>query len=136
MADLRDCPTCGSFFNYTGIRDVCGKCAMAEERKYEEVTRFLRRRENRTATIERIVEETQVSETLLHNWVRKGRLLPAMFPNLGYPCESCGELTSKGKLCQDCTETMKIELERHEATEEFREAIAANEKNAYLINRD
>ena len=45
-----------------------------KKRMYEEVYRFLRRRENRAATIERIVEVTGVTEDLLHKWVRKGRL--------------------------------------------------------------
>ena len=110
MAELRDCPTCGDFFNYTGLREVCAKCAMNEEKMYEEVYRFLRRRENRAATIERIVEVTGVTETLLHQWVRKGRLQPALFPNLGYPCDNCGKLTTTGKLCDRCTADIKNDL--------------------------
>ena len=100
MAELKNCPTCGNFFNYTGIREVCANCARDEEKMYEEVYRFLRRRENRAATIERIVEVTGVTETLLHTWVRKGRLQPAQFPNLGYPCDNCGKLTTKGNSAQ------------------------------------
>jgi flagellar operon protein (TIGR03826 family) len=101
MGELKDCPSCGEFFNYTGIRDVCGKCSAQEEKLYDEVFRFLRKRENRAATIERICEVTSVKESLLHKWVRKGRLQPAMFPNLGYPCDSCGKLTVTGN-CVNC----------------------------------
>lgn len=135
MAELRNCPTCGDFFNYTGIRDVCGKCGMAEEKMYEEVSRFLRRRENRAATIERIVEMTGVEETLLHKWVRKGRLQPAMFPNLGFPCDNCGKLTTRGKLCEECTEAIQTDLSRHEAAQEFRKSISDNDRSTYLSNR-
>lgn len=135
MAELKDCPTCGNFFNYTGIRDVCANCARDEEKLYEEVYRFLRRRENRAATIERIVEATGVTETLLHKWVRKGRLQPALFPNLGYPCDNCGKLTSKGKLCEGCTDELKGELRTFEAAQEFREAVAKNETGTYLAEK-
>src|SRR3954469_9632170 len=123
MAELRDCPTCGDFFNYMGLREVCSKCAASEEKMYDEVYRFLRRRENRAATIERIVEVTGVTETLLHQWVRKGRLQPALFPNLGYPCDNCGKLTTTGKLCVGCTADINNELRTFEAAQELREAL-------------
>ncbi|MGG0644197.1 TIGR03826 family flagellar region protein [Sporosarcina gallistercoris] len=135
MADLRHCPSCGDFFNYTGVREVCGKCGMNEEQVYEEVYRFLRKRENRAATIERIVEMTEATESMLHKWVRKGRLQPAMFPNLGYPCDNCGKLTSKGKLCDTCTAEIKQELKVFEAATEFREAIQQKDQATYLSER-
>ncbi|MBB4823619.1 flagellar operon protein (TIGR03826 family) [Sporosarcina luteola] len=135
MAELRNCPTCGEFFNYTGVRDVCAKCAMSEEKLYEEVYRFLRKRENRAANIERIVEMTGVTESLLYKWVRKGRLQPALFPNLGYPCDNCGKLTIKGKLCDDCTDDLKSELRTFEAAQEFREAVQNSERATYLSDK-
>lgn len=136
QSELKNCPTCGDFFNYTGVREVCGRCAMDEEKMYEKVYRFLRRRENRAAKIEQIVEETGVTESLLHKWVRRGRLQPALFPNLGYPCDSCGELTQKGKLCPDCTEAIESDLRKLEAVKEFREAIKQNDKATYHADRD
>ncbi|WP_342513001.1 TIGR03826 family flagellar region protein [Sporosarcina sp. FSL K6-1522] len=135
MAELRDCPTCGEFFNYTGVRDVCAKCFANEEKKYEEVYRFLRRRENRAATVERIVEATGVTDTLLHKWVRKGRLQPALFPNLGYPCDNCGKLTNKGKLCESCTATIENNLRTFEAAREFRETVEQQQRGTYLKDR-
>lgn len=135
MAELKDCPSCGNFFNYTGIRDVCANCARDEEKLYEEVYRFLRRRENRAATIERIVEVTGVTETLLHKWVRKGRLQPALFPNLGYPCDNCGKLTTKGKLCETCTAELKNELRTFDAAQEFRESVTKNDSGTYLAEK-
>ncbi|MEZ7170402.1 TIGR03826 family flagellar region protein [Sporosarcina sp. OR05] len=135
MAEIKDCPSCGNFFNFTGIRDVCANCAKDEEKQYEEVYRFLRRRENRAATIERIVEVTGVTETLLHKWVRKGRLQPALFPNLGYPCDNCGKLTAKGKLCETCTAELKSELRTFDAAQEFREAVTKNDTGTYLAEK-
>ena len=37
---------------------MCHKCAQSEEELYQIVYRFLRKRENRAATVERIVEAT------------------------------------------------------------------------------
>lgn len=136
QAELRDCPTCGNFFNYTGVREVCVPCAQKEEKKYEEVYRFLRKRENRAATIERIVEATGVTETLLHRWVRNGRLQPALFPNLGYPCDKCGKLTTRGKLCVTCTDELQRDLNEFEAANEFREAISQSDEKTYYTKQD
>ena len=135
MGELKDCPSCGDFFNYTGVRDVCAKCASNEETLYQEVYKFLRKRENRAATIERICEVTGVKESLLHKWVRKGRLQPAMFPNLGYPCDSCGKLTTTGKLCVNCIQELKTGLNTFDAAKDFRDKVASQEKATYHTER-
>lgn len=135
MGEVRNCPKCNGFFNYNGIREICSKCAASEEEMYETVYRFLRKRENRAATIERIVEVTGVEDTLLYKWVRKGRLQPALFPNLGYPCDNCGRLTTSGKICVSCQQKLKGDLKHLKAAEEFREAVRQNEKGTYLTDR-
>lgn len=124
------------FFQLHGVRDVCAKCAMNEEKMYETVYRFLRKRENRAANIDRIVEATGVTESLLHRWVRKGRLQPALFPNLGYPCDKCGSLTTTGKLCVKCTDEIKRELNTIEAAEELREAMKEQDRATYYSQKD
>ncbi|GKV64871.1 MULTISPECIES: TIGR03826 family flagellar region protein [unclassified Sporosarcina] len=136
MAELKNCPSCGGFFNYTGIREVCANCAVSEEKMYETVYRFLRKRENRAANIDRIVEATGVTESLLHKWVRKGRLQPALFPNLGYPCDKCGALTNSGKLCAKCTDEIKKDLNTIEAAQELRDAMAEQERATYHAQKD
>ena len=68
MAELRSCPMCGTFFNYTGLREVCHNCSQKEEDLYQIVYRFLRKRENRAATVDRIEEATGVDRELLYKW--------------------------------------------------------------------
>lgn len=131
MAQVKTCPSCGDLFNYTGIRDVCVKCAQGEEEIYQIVYRFLRKRENRAANVERIVEATGVDRDLLFKWVRKGRLQQAMFPNLGYPCDNCGHLTTTGKLCQRCQDELKQDLRTFEAAKEFRDSVKSRDRAVY-----
>lgn len=126
---------CGTFFNYTGLREVCHNCAQKEEDLYQIVYRFLRKRENRAATVDRIEEATGVDRDLLYKWVRKGRLHPAMFPNLGYPCDNCGHLTNKGKLCDKCSNEIKSDLRTFEAAKEFRESILQQDRATYHAER-
>lgn len=108
---------------------------MNEEKLYEIVYRFLRKRENRAATVERIVEATGVEESLLHKWVRKNRLQPAMFPNLGYPCDNCGKLTNVGKLCASCSQKLQAGLRQFDAAKEFREKVNNQEATTYRKDR-
>lgn len=131
MGEVKTCPTCGELFNYTGMREVCLKCAQGEEEMYQIVYRFLRKRENRAATVDRIVEATGVEKDLLFRWVRKGRLQQAMFPNLGYPCDNCGHLTTTGKLCQKCQDELKQDLRTFEAAKEFRDSIKSRDRAIY-----
>ena len=126
---------CNTFFNYTGLREVCHSCAQKEEDLYQIVYRFLRKRENRAANIDRIEEATGVERELLFKWVRKGRLHPAIFPNLGYPCDNCGHLTNKGKLCDKCSNGIKSDLRTFEAAKEFRESILEKDRVTYHAER-
>ena len=135
MAELRNCPMCDAFFNYTGVRDVCHKCAQKEEDMYQVVYRFLRKRENRAANVDRIVEATGVEKDILYKWVRKGRLHPAVFPNLGYPCDNCGRLTTKGKLCDKCQSELRSDLRTFEAAKEFREGVVSHDRKTYLSEK-
>lgn len=135
MAEVRNCSACNTLFNYTGIRDICQKCAAVEEEQYQMVYRFLRKRENRAATVERICEATGVSASLLYKWVRKNRLQQAMFPNLGYPCDQCGHLTYGAKLCENCSDTLKKEIKHLKAAEEFRASVKKSENGTYLAQR-
>ncbi len=131
MAEVRQCPKCDAFFNYNGLRDVCAQCAQDEEKKYEEVYRFLRKRENRAATIEQIEKKLDVDRDLLFKWVRKGRLQPTMFPGLGYPCDRCGALTQEGKLCAKCQDEIETDLNQFEAAKELREALKHSDRATY-----
>lgn len=84
------------------FRDVCEACFREEERQYDLVYNFIRKRENRTATMLQVTKATGVPETLIYKFIKHKRLQVSQFPNLGYPCDQCGELIQKGKLCETC----------------------------------
>ncbi|MDW0116936.1 hypothetical protein QTL97_08320 [Sporosarcina thermotolerans] len=118
MTEIRNCSTCKGIFEYNGLSDICPLCTKEEEKMFDIVHQFLRRRENRASTVQRIVQETGVTTTLLFKWVRKGHLHPSRFPGLGYPCENCGELITTGKICESCTNKLKSQLDAYEASQE------------------
>ena len=95
------------------FRDVCDSCWKEEEKQFDIVYKFIRKRENRTATIPQVLEATEVDEDLLLKFVKTGRLKVTQFPNLGYPCDKCGNIIRTGKLCDSCASQLREALEIH-----------------------
>ncbi|MGI8385399.1 TIGR03826 family flagellar region protein [Robertmurraya sp. P23] len=130
MAQIETCPSCGDIYVKNQFRDVCQKCWKEEEQAYDQVSQFMRRRENRAATILQVVEAVGIEEELLLKFIRTGRLKVTQFPNLGYPCDKCGTIIRAGKLCEPCALEIKKDLEQHEQDEAFKEELRKQEKQA------
>lgn len=121
MAELANCPQCGSLFVKTPGRSLCQACYRQEEKAFETVYRFLRKKENRSATLHVVVEETGVSEELILKFIRQGRIQLVNFPNLGYPCERCGKMIREGRLCFSCKKDIQSQIDQMEKEEKFLE---------------
>lgn len=130
MDELTNCPKCGDIFVKNKFRDICQKCWKEEEEAYEKVYQFIRKRENRAATIQQVEEATEVEEELILKFIKTGRLKLTQFPNLGYPCDKCGKIIQKGKICSSCAEKLRKELEIHKAEEERKKEIERRERQA------
>lgn len=111
---LSNCTRCGKLYVKDSIRDICMDCLWEEEEAFEKVREFLKKRENRTASMSQVVEKTGVEEKQILKWIRSGRLRVINFPNLQYPCENCGRPIKSGRFCDRCRKGFKVELERFE----------------------
>jgi flagellar operon protein (TIGR03826 family) len=118
--NLANCPNCGSLFVKNQFRDICENCYREEEEAFQKVYHFLRKRENRMATIAQIVDATGVKESLVIKFIKSGRLKIAQFPNLGYPCDRCGTLIRQGRLCANCSKDLNKQLEMLQKEEEMK----------------
>lgn len=130
MAELTNCPNCGEIFVKNQFRDICQNCWKEEEKAYERVYQFIRKRENRTATMIQVVEATEVEEELILKFIKTGRLKLTQFPNLGYPCDKCGKIIREGKLCTTCSEEFRKDLSTHKMEVERRQEIERRDKQA------
>lgn len=119
--EIVNCSKCGDVYIQHPVREVCDACYKEEEALFESVYKFLRKRENRAATMPCVAEATGVDEALLQKWVRKGRLQTARFPNFGYPCDKCGTIIRTGKLCEKCAGNIMKDLEAFEEERERKE---------------
>lgn len=130
MGELTNCPNCGAIFVKTQFRDVCPNCWKEEEEAFDKVYKYIRRRENRAATIRQVEEATGVKEELILKFIKTGRLRTTHFPNLGYPCDKCGRIIHHGKLCDRCANAFKKDLQKFNEEEKRKKEMEKKEKQA------
>ncbi|MBU9711768.1 TIGR03826 family flagellar region protein [Evansella tamaricis] len=111
MNELENCPNCGKLF-IRALRGVCNNCFSEVENKFKTVHNFIRRRENRMATVDEVHEATEVKKDLIYQFIREGRILLAQFPNLGFPCEKCGTFIKEGRICESCRKELRSGLDQ------------------------
>ncbi|PKG22086.1 TIGR03826 family flagellar region protein [Niallia nealsonii] len=135
MANLENCPKCGELYVVNSFRETCTKCWKEEEADFDKVYQFIRKKHNRTAKMDEVVEATGVKETLIYKFIKKGRITLAQFPNLGYPCAKCGTEIRAGKLCSKCSADMKTGLKSLEA-EETRKKERTKRSSTYYSEKE
>ena len=131
MNSLENCPNCGALFVRTKFRDVCDACYKEEEAQFEKVYQFIRKTKNRTATLTEVVEGTGVEEELVLKFIKTGRLRTAHYPNLGYPCEKCGTIIKTGRLCGNCADSIRSDLDHFEKETQHQQELK-DKKTTYF----
>ncbi|RWZ55038.1 flagellar protein YvyF [Halobacillus fulvus] len=116
MGELANCPRCHAIF-MKGAATVCPACKKKEEQDFQTVYAFLRKKQNRTATVQEISAKTDVEEKQIRQFVAQKRLHPAQFPNLSYDCEKCGTSITEGRLCQNCSQDIEKGLKQLQKNE-------------------
>ena len=130
MLELANCVRCGSVFA-RDYRVICPNCHREEERSYQMVYQYLRKRENRQATIQQITEVTTVPESLIIKFVREKRLQPSQFPMLSYSCRNCSNQITEGEICTDCKDQMRKDLDIARELDDKRVAAGVKEQRVY-----
>ncbi len=100
-----NCIRCKQTFAMTN-QPICPDCIAKEEEQFEEVKAFLD--ENRGATIEEIVEGTEIPLKRIQKWLKDGRL--EGIEGSGLKCAKCGIPLTKGKYCDSCAKKLHDNL--------------------------
>lgn len=127
MKDVANCPRCGKIF-VKALRPMCQPCFKEQEDNFDKVSKFMRQKQNRMASLREVHEQTGVALEQIQMFVREGRLLATQFPNLGYPCESCGAIIRQGRLCEGCKGTITEGLDQIQKEKDFEDRKSAEEK--------
>ena len=116
MAELSNCKSCGKLF-VQATSPICPSCRQEIEKKFETVWKYIRKKENREATVYQIHEATGIEEKLIFQWIQEGRLQVKDFKNLYIPCELCGTPIQSGKVCASCSTKLSKDIKTLQETE-------------------
>lgn len=96
--ELGQCSICGKLCikNASGI---CPECFQEQEENEKIISDYVKLHEQ--CSIDDIEAATGISLKKVKRIIKSGRIL--LGQNVLYPCEWCGELISRGKLCEKCT---------------------------------
>ncbi|WP_400162308.1 TIGR03826 family flagellar region protein [Brevibacillus sp. TJ4] len=138
LGKLANCSRCDALFVQTA-RELCPNCHKEVEQEYELCAKYLRKRENRGATIYQVSDATGVSVKQITKFIKEGRISVDGNPNLGYPCDRCGTLILRGNICETCMHSLKHDITQDLAVEKrldeearAREFAAAYRRKAKL----
>lgn len=99
---LGNCPKCGKLF--LRITVLCAACYQKQEEDYLKAADYLR--DHSGGTIQELSDATEVSIAQIRQFILAERILVSQFPNLSYPCETCGSMIRTGKTCSNCMDTL------------------------------
>jgi flagellar operon protein (TIGR03826 family) len=120
-----NCPKCGKL--YLRIRNICDVCYQKQEDDFLKAAAYLR--DHSGITIQELSDATDVTVTQIRQFIWAGRILVDQFPNLSYPCETCGNMIQTGKKCSSCMDTLNKLASQVEKREEKDEGDRSNERN-------
>ncbi|MBR1910365.1 MAG: flagellar protein [Lachnospiraceae bacterium] len=107
--DVKNCRRCRRLFNYIGGQPICPQCREELEKKFQEVKKYLF--DNRNSTIRDVVENCDVEESQVRQWVREERLEFSSGIDVGVVCENCGAPITSGRFCDKCKAAMINDLQ-------------------------
>jgi flagellar operon protein (TIGR03826 family) len=95
-------------FQYITGPDICPKCKQNEEELFQIVKAYLRK--NPGAAMNEVSEETEVSISIIENFLKQGRLEVSPNSPIALSCESCGSKILTGRFCSKCHSNLVGEL--------------------------
>ena len=106
--EVTNCRKCKRLFNYISGQRICPACREELESKFQEVKKYLF--DNRNATIAQVVENCDVDEHQIRQWIREERLEFSSGIDASIVCENCGTLIKSGRYCDKCKASMVNDL--------------------------
>jgi flagellar operon protein (TIGR03826 family) len=96
---VANCPGCGLVFQ-KNLRNLCMDCMKSLDNEFDACIKYLRI--HRKATTEELSESSGAPEKRIITWIKERRLSITDYPNLTYPCNSCGGPINQQDICFSC----------------------------------
>jgi flagellar operon protein (TIGR03826 family) len=114
---VANCPGCGKVFQ-KNLRNLCMDCVKSLEGEFDICFNYLR--SNRKATTNQLSADTGVPEQRIISWIKDKRLPAIDYPNLTYPCNSCGGPIRQESICYSCRSRLTKEIKEMQDKEALR----------------
>lgn len=111
--EFGNCPICGKLYMKNAAR-MCPACLEKEEEYEKIVTAYIK--DHRRCTVEEVHEATGVKESVIYRMIKSGRIQEC--EDLGYPCEQCGKIINKGRLCKSCMDSFVTQVKEMKTKED------------------
>lgn len=105
--EVRNCPECGRLFNYIRT-NLCPVCIKKNEDEFQKVRIHLR--DNPNISILDLVEQTEVEEDKIIQWIREGRIEARGLKESPIKCAKCGAAIYSGTQCEKCNNELLSEI--------------------------
>jgi predicted amidophosphoribosyltransferase len=125
---VANCPRCHKVYQKNN-RDMCMDCTQEMLGALSKCIDFLRK--NHRSTCEEVSQATSVASEQILAWIKEGKLLISDYPNLNYPCSTCGKAIRQHKMCTDCS--LKLSREIRTLNEEHEKKLNSRTPNNYGV---
>lgn len=116
MNKLKNCSGCGRLYMEVG-QGMCSDCYRKEQEDEQVVYSYVR--DHDKCSIKQIIDDTGVKERIILRMLKQGRFI-ATGVEITYPCQSCGEPITTGKLCPKCSKDLINQAEKLQAAKGMR----------------
>lgn len=106
--DVKNCRKCRRLFNYLSGPQICPACREKLEEQFQQVKKYLI--EHCNVGIKEVVEDCDVEEQQVRQWIREERLEFSKGIDVGIVCENCGTPISTGRFCEKCKAGILMDL--------------------------
>ena len=103
--NIKVCKRCKKLFSTINNQVICQECIKKEDEMFEVVKAYLKN--NKTASLEQISKDTEVSVKLIQKFIKAGRLEAVNDLELGPTCKICHKIISTGQVCNNCLKQFK-----------------------------
>jgi flagellar operon protein (TIGR03826 family) len=129
--NVANCPRCGRVY-VKGIQEICPNCLKEIELQLDKCSKYLR--ENKGTSLKDLSEATEVPFRQIIKFIREGRISIKNLPNMGYPCEVCGNNIREGQICDSCRSKLAKDMTNSQEDEARRlERLRENNIMSYNI---
>ncbi|MBN6186054.1 hypothetical protein JQN58_03510 [Aneurinibacillus sp. BA2021] len=102
-------------------KSVCPDCARKELDTVKRIRDYLKPKERRNAPLAQISQDLDISLRYIEYLIREKYFDLTRYPNLKYPCKSCGTPITLGEYCSSCAANLRKKLS--DASEDIDNAI-------------